>query len=140
MPQATHTVLAVLLLLVVACGGEARPDLESEERTYNAVYVPGGGDTEPGRSHARTVLDADPRRTTLTEAWVREERLLGIVIRKEVEGEVRRDIMLGLAAQLAGAFKDRDVEVIAYEEVAHTPVAQAVYSAQSGKTSYESVR
>ncbi len=140
MPRATHFVLAVLLLLVVACGGEVRHNLVSEERRYDAVYVSGGGDTESGRTHARTVLDADPQRTTLTEAWVREEQLLGIVLRAGVEGEVRRDIMLGLAAQMADTFKDRDVEVIAYDEAAHTPVAQAVYSAQSGKTSYESVR
>lgn len=134
------TICLLLPLLVTACGGDARHDLVSEERRYDAVYVPGGGDTESGRAHARRVVDADPQRTTLSEAWVREEQLLGIVIREKVEGEVRRDIMLGLAAQMAETFKDRDVEVIAYDEAAHAPLAQAVYSAQSGKTSYESVR
>jgi hypothetical protein len=85
------------------------------------------------------VLDADPQRTTLTAAWVRDEQLLGIVLRKEISGEVRRDIMLGLATQMAETFKDRDVEVIAYDEAARAPVAQAVYSAQNDKTTYETV-
>jgi hypothetical protein len=137
-----HLALVVCLLLpllLAACGGEAQHDLGSEERRYEAVYVSGGGDTEPGRAHARMVLAADPQRTTLTEAWVREDQLLGIVIRKEIDGEVRRDIILGLAEQMAQTFKDRDVEVIAYDEAAHAPVAQAVYSAQSGKTIYETV-
>ena len=135
----TLVICLLLALLVAACGGEAQPDLGSEERTYDAVYVPGGGDTEPGRAHARMVLDADPQRTTLTAAWVRDEQLLGIVLRKEISGEVRRDIMLGLATQMAETFKDRDVEVIAFDEAARAPVAQAVYSAQTGKSTYETV-
>ncbi|MDP9378699.1 MAG: hypothetical protein M3Q29_00860 [Chloroflexota bacterium] len=135
--------LAVLLtglLTLVACGAEPLPDYQSAERSYPSIYVPQNGNTPDGAEHARGLLAKDPRREALTDAWVRDDQILGVVLRPGVEGETLREIMLQLALGMASAFPNRDVEAIAYNEVDKRTVARAVYRVDTGETSYESVR
>ena len=138
--------LAVRLWLILcscflwACGGESLPGYQSEDRRYEATYLPGNGNTQLGAEYARGVLTDDPRRTVLLDAWVRDEQLLGLVVRRGAGGEALRDIVLGLAVDMGTALGGRDAEVIAYNEGDHKAVSRATYDADTGETSYESVR
>lgn len=132
--------LAACLALLAACGSDPLPDYQSGERTYQAVHVPDNGNTPEGAAYARNLLAKDPRRETITEAFVRDDQLVGVVVRPAVRGEVLRDIMLGLVVDMADEFPNRDVEAVAYNEGDKRTVARAVYRADSGQTSYESVR
>ena len=138
--------LAIRLWLILcfcflsACGGESLPGYQSEDRRYDATYVKGNGNTERGAEYARGVLADDPRRSVLLDAWARDEQLLGLVGRRGAEGEALRDIILGLAVDMGTTLGGRDAEVIAYNEGDRAAVARATYDADTGETSYESVR
>ncbi len=140
MPLVWLAVLLTGLLTLAACGAEPLPDYQSAERSYQSIYVSQNGNTRGGTEHARGLLAKDPRREALTDAWVRDDQILGVVLRPGVEGETLREIMLQLALGMASAFPNRDVEAIAYNEVDKRPVARAVYRVDTGETSYESVR
>lgn len=132
--------LVAVAAVLAACGAEALPDYRAGERSYSAVYAPGGGNTHKGADYARGVLADDPDHRTITDAFVRDDDILGLVVRPEVSGPALRDLLLILAPDMGSKFRRHDVEVIAYDERTREALARAVFRADTAQTSYSSVR
>ncbi len=132
--------LSILLLLLAACGADSIPDYQAPERAYSATVVAPEDQNPAEQEYVRALLARDPGREVLLEAFVREQRLLGIVVRDNARAQALRDLLLGLALEMAAAFPHRDIEVIAYNEGDDQAIARAVYRDDTGKTVYETRR
>lgn len=132
--------MVALAVLAIACGAEALPPYQGPDRAYSEMAVQPADQTDAEQEYVSKLLARDPEREVIVSAFVREERLLGIVVRDNAEGQALRDLMLGLALDMAASFEHRDIEVIAYNDDDHEAIARAVYQVDTGKTIYESVR
>lgn len=126
-------------LLIISCGAEPRPDYRSPERSYQTMHAT-EDTSEAGAAYAKDLLADDPKREAITDAWVRGDDFLGVVVRPDIESRPLRELSLLLAEDMASRFTGRDIEVVAYDERTKEAVARAIYLVDTGKISYETVR
>ena len=140
MSRRSAVLLVLVCVLFAACGSDPLPDYQSQKRAYATVYVPDGGNTPPGAEYARGVLSDDADHSVVRDAFVRDERLLGVVVTSQMTGAALRQLLLILAEDFGRMFRDSDAEVVAYDEASKTAVARAIYRRSDGIVTYASDR
>jgi hypothetical protein len=132
-------VSALALTLLVACeqgggisGGEPRgprttgedspaaaPRLSAPERPRAApgrVPAQARGNTAAGATFANWVMSTDPERRYLLDAFVRDDRVLGVVVRPTMTRGQVDEALRSLLSAMSKTFPGRAIEAIAYFE------------------------
>jgi hypothetical protein len=127
-------------LLLSACGGQVetagvRVDPRSAPAPAGASAAAADGNTAQGAAFARWVQATDPDRTYILDAFVRDDRVLGVMVNPTMtKGQVQQALE-SLLRGMQRTFPNRSLEVIAYyqsgDELARVTYDQATNRAQT---------
>jgi hypothetical protein len=91
------------------------------------------GDTPEGARFAEWVVSTDPERRYVLDAFVRDNRVLGVKVNPTMtKGQVQESLQ-SLLAGMRKAFPGRPLEVIAFYESGHD-LARISFDPQTGQT------
>jgi hypothetical protein len=94
---------------------------------------PARGNTPEGARFAEWVLSTDPERKYILDAFVRDNRVLGVKVNPTMtKGQVQQSLQ-SLLAGMRKAFPGRPLEVIAFYESGHD-LARISFDPQTGQT------
>jgi hypothetical protein len=93
------------------------------------------GDTEAGATFARWVLEQDPQRQYITDAVVRDDRVLGVKVQPNITKGDLQQLMTALAEGMAQRFPNREITVNAFYQ-SGDKLAEAHYDPRSNRVAF----
>jgi len=125
----------VAALVLAGCGGGAATGTEVAGVRVDPRTAPrasNDGNTQRGVEFARWVQATDPQRRYILDAFVRDDRVLGVKVNPNMTtGEVNQ-AMGSLLNGMQRTFPNRSLEVIAYYE-SGDELARTTYDARTGQ-------
>lgn len=95
----------------------APPSYQAPSQGYGGQYVPNvqpRGNTVEGAAFANWVLSTDPQHKYIVDAFVRDDRVLGVIVSPNMTKSQVQQAMGSLLNGMQRTFPNRSLEVIAY--------------------------
>jgi hypothetical protein len=112
-----HTLLVLgCLFLFVSCDASPPASAPSTEQDRGALAQPESAQSLRQRQMAflNRIREADPQQRTIDRALINEQNELGLILDRNVEMQKIPDLMRTMLGQMAQAFPNQDLTVLAY--------------------------